>query len=85
MGTFRAWDQLASEQKWLRVHNLQEWPDFYKEENQADLRKFFDFFLKGIDNGWTDTPRVRYSIFYINKCGFHITKNTQKKPGKYAF
>jgi len=27
-----------------------------------DLRRFFDHYLKGEDNGWETTPRVRYSI-----------------------
>jgi len=61
-GTFRAWRRMASEQKWLRVHNSQEWPDYYDEENVEDLRKFFDHFLKGVDNGWETTPAVRYSV-----------------------
>nr|WP_239096821.1 CocE/NonD family hydrolase [Streptomyces sp. SID11385] len=61
-GTFRAWRRMASEQKWLRVHNSQEWPDYYDEENREDLRGFFDHFLKGVDNGWEQTPRVRYSV-----------------------
>ncbi len=30
-GTFRAWRRMNSEQKWLRVHNSQEWPDYYDE------------------------------------------------------
>ncbi|MFE7672228.1 CocE/NonD family hydrolase [Streptomyces albidoflavus] len=61
-GTFRAWRRMASEEKWLRVHNSQEWPDYYDEANTEDLRRFFDHFLKGEDNGWERTPRVRYSL-----------------------
>lgn len=61
-GTFRAWRRMASEEKWLRVHNSQEWPDYYDEANTEDLRRFFDHFLKGEENGWEDTPRVRYSL-----------------------
>ena len=61
-GTFRAWRRMASEQKWLRVHNSQEWPDYYDEANVEDLRRFFDHFVKGEDNGWETTPRVRYSV-----------------------
>lgn len=61
-GTFRAWRRMASEDKWLRVHNSQEWPDYYDAENTEDLRRFFDRFLKGKDNGWEQTPRVRYSL-----------------------
>ena len=61
-GTFRAWRRMASEDKWLRVHNSQEWPDYYDEANVEDLRRFFDHYLKGEDNGWEQTPRVRYSL-----------------------
>ena len=61
-GTFRAWRRIASEEKWLRVHNTQEWPDYYDEANVEDLRRFFDHYLKDVDNGWEQTPRVRYSV-----------------------
>lgn len=61
-GTFRAWRRMASQDKWLRIHNGQEWPDYYDETNVDDLRRFFDHFLKGEDNGWEQTPRVRYSV-----------------------
>ncbi|WP_213776811.1 CocE/NonD family hydrolase [Caballeronia sp. dw_276] len=61
-GTFRAWRRMASEQKWLRIHNTQEWPDYYDEANRQDLRRFFDHFLKDEDNGWEQTPRVRYAV-----------------------
>ncbi|MEJ3404834.1 CocE/NonD family hydrolase [Rathayibacter sp. YIM 133350] len=61
-GTFRAWRRMASEQKWLRIHNSQEWPDYYDEANRADLRRFFDRYLKDADNDWERTPRVRYSV-----------------------
>ena len=61
-GTFRAWRRIASKQKWLRIHNSQEWPDYYDEANVEDLRRFFDRYLKDDDNGWEKTPRVRYSL-----------------------
>ena len=61
-GTFRAWRRMASKDKWLRIHNIQEWPDYYDEANTDDLRRFFDHFLKGADNGWKETPRVRFAL-----------------------
>jgi predicted acyl esterase len=61
-GTFRAWRRMASPEKWLRIHNSQEWPDYYDEANVDDLRGFFDHFLRGDDNGWETTPRVRYAV-----------------------
>jgi predicted acyl esterase len=61
-GTFRAWRRIASTERWLRIHNSQEWPDYYDEANVNDLRRFFDHYLKGEDNGWEQTSPVRYSV-----------------------
>ncbi len=61
-GTFRAWRRIASSETWLRIHNGQEWPDYYDEGNREDLRRFFDRYLKEDDNGWEQTPHVRYSL-----------------------
>ena len=63
MGTFRAWRALGSEEKWLRIHDSQEWPDYYSDAATEDRLKFFDHYLRGVDNGWEDTPRVRYTIY----------------------
>lgn len=64
-GTLDAWQRLGSTAKWLRVHNTMEWPDFYAPESKADLLKFFDRYLKGQDNGWESTPRVRLAILGV--------------------
>jgi predicted acyl esterase len=61
-GTFRAWRRMASQDKWLRIHNTQEWPDYYAEANLDEQRRFFDRYLRGERNGWEDTPRVRYAV-----------------------
>ncbi len=62
-GTFRAWRRrMAAADKWLRIHNSQEWPDYYDAANVEDLRRFFDRYLKDADNDWEQTPRVRYSV-----------------------
>jgi uncharacterized protein len=61
-GTFRAWRRMASADKWLRIHNSQEWPDYYDEANVEDLRSFFDRYLKDLNNDWEATPRVRYAV-----------------------
>lgn len=62
MGTFRQWRKIGIEDKWLRIHNTQEWPDYYSDAGQEDREKFFDYYLKDIDNGWKNTPHVRYSL-----------------------
>ncbi len=59
-GTFRGWRRIATKEKWLRIHNTLEWPDYYS--HVEDLRRFFDHYLKGEANGWEQTPRVRYAV-----------------------
>lgn len=66
-GTVRAFEQIPSKEKWLRIHNTQEWVDHYTPENMDDLKQFFDRYLRGMQNGWEKTPRVRLSI--INQGG----------------
>ena len=61
-GTFEGFRRISSKDKWLRVHNTAEWPDYYTPAYVEDLRRFFDRYLKGIDNGWEKTPRVHMSI-----------------------
>lgn len=62
-GTFRGWSNITSREKWLRVHNTHEWTDYFNPAHVEDLRRFFDRYLKNIDNGWEATPRVRLSVF----------------------
>ena len=59
-GTFDAYRRLGSKDKWLRVHNTSIWHDLYA--NTPELLQFFDYYLKGIENGWLDTPRIRISV-----------------------
>lgn len=80
-GTFRAWRRMASQQKWLRIHNTQEWPDYYDEANTEDLRRFFDRFLKDADNGWEQTPRVRYAVLDL-KGGDEVAVAADEFPPK---
>lgn len=62
LGTFEGFRRIWSKNKWLRVHETMEWPDYYTPENVEDLRRFFDRYLKGIKNNWEETPRVRLSV-----------------------
>ncbi|WP_089877369.1 MULTISPECIES: CocE/NonD family hydrolase [unclassified Leifsonia] len=64
--TLRAYERLGSEQKWLRIHNTHEWVDIADPDRLADLRRFFDRYLKGESNDWETTPRVRYSILELD-------------------
>ncbi len=37
--------RIAPPDKWLRIHNSQEWPDYYDEANVEDLRRFLEAVL----------------------------------------
>lgn len=75
-GSFVGFRRMASKEKWLRVHNTSEWFDYYTPENVEDLRRFFDHYLKGIDNGWEQTPRVRLSV--LNPGGTDIVGRAEE-------
>jgi predicted acyl esterase len=60
IGTLAGFRQIASKDKWLRVHNSHEWTDFYR--SVEDLRRFFDHYLQGFANEWQRTPRVRLAV-----------------------
>lgn len=61
-GAFEAFRRIASRDKWLFTHGGKKWERFYSDEGRAYQKKFFDHYLKGIDNGWEATPRVRLEV-----------------------
>ncbi|KAJ5363867.1 alpha/beta-hydrolase [Penicillium cataractarum] len=68
MGSVRGWLDVDSEDKWLRWDPYQEWFDLWVEkESRDELASFFSKYLKGEDNGWEKTPKVRMaSLNYGN-------------------
>jgi uncharacterized protein len=61
-GNFNGFIESASTQKWLEAHGDSHWTHFYSGYGVALQRRFFDHFLKGIENGWEKTPRVMLNI-----------------------
>jgi uncharacterized protein len=57
-GNVEAFVHAASEQKWLEIHGREHWTEFYTDYGVDLQRRFFDHFLKGVDNGWDRTPPV---------------------------
>jgi predicted acyl esterase len=52
----------ASREKWLSLHVGTHFESFYLPEYVAMQKRFFDHYLKGIDNGWDREPPVQLSI-----------------------
>jgi predicted acyl esterase len=61
-GTFEVYRMIGSKDKWLYTHGGAKWERFYSEDGKAYQKKFLDHYLKGIENGWKDTPRVRLEV-----------------------
>lgn len=54
-----------------------EWPDALEEANIEDLRRFFDHYLKGENNGWEHTPGVRYAVQDLEGVSFVVRFDTE--------
>src|SRR6516164_6338698 len=61
-GNFNGYLDAVSKQKWLEVHGESHWSLFSSGYGLALQKRFFDHFLKGIDNGWEKTPPVALNI-----------------------
>ena len=61
-GNFNGFVHAASKQKWLEVHGESHWALFYSAYGQGLQKRFFDYFLKGIENGWEDQPPVQLNV-----------------------
>lgn len=63
MGAIRGWLEVDCEEKWLRWHPYQEWYDIWgNPQAKEELFMFMDHYLKGINNDWLKTPKVRMAV-----------------------
>jgi uncharacterized protein len=61
-GNFEGYLGAGSKQKWLEVHGDTHFTHFYSKYGEALQKRFFGYFLKGEDTGWTNQPRVLLNI-----------------------
>ena len=61
-GNTEAFMRAASKHKKLRIHAGTHVHPFYTEEGRRDQLRFFDYWLKGIDNGIMNEPPVKLAI-----------------------
>ncbi len=66
-GNYEGYTQSASQHKWLEVHGLEHWTHFYTDYGRELQLRFFDHFLKGLDNGWDRQPPVQLQIRHVDK------------------
>jgi len=61
-GNFEGFVRAASDQKWLEVHGLEHWTEFYTDYGVDLQKRFFGHFLKGQKTGWDKQPKVQLQI-----------------------
>jgi uncharacterized protein len=61
-GNFNGYTEASSREKWLEVHGDSHWSLFSTSYGLNLQRRFFDYYLRGIDNGWKDTPPVILNV-----------------------
>lgn len=61
-GNFEGFLGAASREKWLEVHGGSHWAPFYTDYGVRLQKRFFDYFLKGENNGWDRQPRVQLNV-----------------------
>jgi predicted acyl esterase len=61
-GSIEGFERISSRKKWLFTHGRKKWETFYSEEALAWQKRFLDHFLRDLDNGMDQVPRVRLEI-----------------------
>jgi predicted acyl esterase len=61
-GNVEGFTRSASTAKWLEMHVGTHYEAFYLPDSVALQKRFFDFYLKGMRNGWDEQPRVLLNV-----------------------
>ena len=61
-GNVEGFMNAASENKWLEMHGIEHWTHFYTDYGRSLQKRFFDYFLKGVQNDWPSQPKVYLQI-----------------------
>jgi predicted acyl esterase len=66
-GNFEGFMRAACTEKWLEVHGLEHWTHFSTDYGLGLQKRFFDHYLKGVDNGWERQPRVLLQVRHVDR------------------
>jgi predicted acyl esterase len=76
-GTILGWLGIASREKWLKIQSGSYFLTFLLPESVALQRKFFDRYLKNIDNGWEREPKVEVAVRAADDTVKRVARDTQ--------
>ena len=67
-GNVEGYVRAGSKHKWLEMHGGAHWAGYYTDYGVALQKKFFDFYLRGVDNGWEiQQPKVQLQIRHVDR------------------
>ncbi|MGW1424583.1 CocE/NonD family hydrolase [Bradyrhizobium manausense] len=61
-GNTEAFNRAGSKLKWLEMHCDTHWTEYYTRSGRELMRRFFDHFLRGEQNGWDNQPPVTLNV-----------------------
>jgi len=76
-GNIEGYLRAGSEQKWLEVHGLEHFTEFYTDYGRKLQQRFFDHFLKGLDT-WSDQAPVHLRLRNVD--GTFTDRDEQEWP-----
>ena len=66
-GNFEGFVRAAATEKWLEAHGIEHWTHFYTDYGRLLQQRFFDYFLKGDENGWDRQPKVQLQVRHVDR------------------
>jgi predicted acyl esterase len=66
-GNFEGFVRAAATEKWLEAHGIEHWTHFYTDYGRLLQQRFFDYFLKGEENGWDRQPTVQLQVRHVDR------------------
>ncbi|MGM0590581.1 MAG: CocE/NonD family hydrolase [Halobacteriota archaeon] len=61
-GNYEGYERSASDEKYLEVHGIEHWTEFYTDYGVDIQKRFFGHYLKGEDTGWDEQPEVQLQV-----------------------
>ena len=77
-GNFEGYARAGSARKWLEVHGLEHYTEFYTDYGVALQKRFFGHFLAGRDTGWDRQAPVRLRVRRTD--GSFLDRDEQEWP-----
>ncbi len=66
-GNFEGYELAAAKDRFLEIHGIEHWTEFYTDYGVEIQKAFFARYLKGDDANWPDDPKVRLLVRHVDR------------------